>query len=149
MEQRRTVEDAFGLALETSEDMLLPDCVIEILESLVQNLGIWGHKEQISFIGIALAEVRNERGYLQDEYRKESPDVPLFRNTCSPGNSHRPFVRGVSIAQYRVDFQNCRIGHYRFCAACSSQAGRQRRVCLANHTDRGDFGFVNGHGACG
>ncbi len=72
MEQRRTVEEAFGMALEMSEDMLLPDCEIEILESLVQNLGIWGHKEQISFIGIALAEVRNERGCLQEEYRKKA-----------------------------------------------------------------------------
>ncbi|HHY17186.1 MAG TPA: hypothetical protein GX524_03850 [Firmicutes bacterium] len=72
MEQRRTVEEAFYLALEMSGDMALPDCELRILEALVKNLGIWGHNEQISFINVALTELRNERGFMHGEHRKKA-----------------------------------------------------------------------------
>lgn len=72
MEQRRTVEEAFNLALETAQDLNVPDSELAILGILVKNLGIWGREEQLSFIEIALAESRNHRVSIQEEYRKKA-----------------------------------------------------------------------------
>ncbi len=72
MEQRRTVEEGFNLALETAHNLKVPDSELEILQVLVKNLGIWGRKEQISFIEIALAESKNHRVSIQEEYTKKA-----------------------------------------------------------------------------
>src|SRR5690606_19763429 len=72
LEQRRTVEEGFRLALEQAEGLDLPGCVVEIMGSLVKNLGVWGSKEQVSFIDMALGETRNYRACVQEEYLKKA-----------------------------------------------------------------------------
>ena len=72
LEQRRTVEEAFKLALEQAQGLDLPQWEIEIMRALVRNLGIWGCKEQVSFIEIALTESRNYRASIKEEYLKKA-----------------------------------------------------------------------------
>ncbi len=72
MEQRRTVEEAFNLALEHGQHQKLPNRELEILEVLVKNLGIWGWKEQISFIDVAINELRNYRNFIHEEHVRKA-----------------------------------------------------------------------------
>jgi stage III sporulation protein AB len=72
LEQRRTVEEAFYLALEQAQGLDLPRCEIEIMTALVRNLGAWGCKEQVGFIHMALEESRNYRASIQEEYLKRA-----------------------------------------------------------------------------
>ncbi|MGI6620065.1 MAG: hypothetical protein ACOX35_01250 [Bacillota bacterium] len=72
LEQRRTVEEAFGLALERSQGLNLPARLVEVMTVLVRNLGVWGCKEQIGFIDMALRETRDYRASVQEEYSKKA-----------------------------------------------------------------------------
>ncbi|HHY12473.1 MAG TPA: hypothetical protein GX529_07570 [Firmicutes bacterium] len=72
IEQRRTVEEAFDLALEQAQGLNVPEFELEILRVLVKNLGVWGCKEQIGFIDIALTESRNYRSSIQEEHMKKA-----------------------------------------------------------------------------
>ncbi len=72
MEQRRTVEEAYFVALEQTRELRLPEHELQTLKTLVKNLGVWGSKEQIGFIDMALNQSRNYKASIQAEYLKKA-----------------------------------------------------------------------------